>query len=103
MMDPRTARARDAELHAGDLTIFSDGTFFPGLLWNERFTNRVAYIPAEPGEAFTDAAKQRGAKWVVVAGGTSPLAVLHSRSDEWQEVGPASISAPTNIAYRRLP
>src|SRR5262249_26442571 len=47
-MAPEVARARDTTLGPGSLTVFSDDTPFPALLWNDQYTNRIAYVKPAP-------------------------------------------------------
>jgi hypothetical protein len=103
MMATGTARERERELRAGSVCIFTDQHMFPSLLWNERFTNRVLYLPsgADP-EAFVTRVEDVHAKWVVVAQGTSQYAALQRRSAKWREVGPASTTGPPTIAFSRV-
>ena len=47
------AKAREKELGPGDVTVFTEGNTFPSVLWNERYTNRVVYIPFVDPEIFS--------------------------------------------------
>jgi hypothetical protein len=100
-----TALARDVELGRGDLAAYSETCSFPGLLWNESFSNRIEYFPPgshDPVE-LVDRVEQSGAKWLAVGSGSSEWQVVTTRTAKWQEVGPASMTGPPTIAFRRKP
>ncbi len=97
-----TARARETELGEGDLVVFSAHPFV-GLLWNERFSNRVEWIdPREHrGAAWLAEADARGAEWAVVDV-RSALGSLLRSSDGWEEIGPMEGGRePSVFAFRR--
>jgi len=97
-----TARARERELGDGDLVVFS-AVPFAGLLWNERFSNRVEWIDprAHRGAAWLEEADRRGAEWAVVDH-RSPLLRLLRESDAWDEIGPADGTNDPAYAFRRV-
>lgn len=102
LLPSETALARERELGDGDLLVFSAHPFV-GLLWNERFSNRVEWLdPREHrGQEWIDEASARGAEWVVVDA-RSQLTTLLRASDAWDEVGPADCSrVPNQLAFRR--
>jgi hypothetical protein len=68
-----TARSREQELGPGDLVVFTRDELFIGVLWNDRFDNRVAYMPFEGPESFLARLDEACAKWVLVgkAGGAA--------------------------------
>lgn len=101
LLPPETARARERELGEGDLVVFSSVPF-AGLLWNERFSNRVEWIDprAHRGPAWLDEAARRDAEWAVVDH-RSPLLRLLRESAAWEEVGPADGSHDPAYAFRR--
>ncbi len=101
LMPTETVRARERELRQGDLLVFGQHPFV-GLLWNERFDNRVEYIDprAHHGAEWVREAERRGAKWAVVSG-QSALAHLLRQSESWEEVGPADGTREPTIAFRR--
>jgi hypothetical protein len=104
-MASETALARDVELGPGDLTAYTDSCMFPGLLWNEAFSNKLEFFPpgARDPEELVDRLENRGAKWVAVGSGSAEWQTLKSRSNKWQEVGVSSTTGPPGIAFRRRP
>jgi hypothetical protein len=105
-MARETSLARDTELGRGDLTVYANTTQFPGLLWNEWFSNRIEYFP--PGAAndpaeLLDRVEQSPAKWFAVGSGSPEWSAVTSRTTKWQEVGVASTTGPPTIAFRRKP
>ena len=101
-MARETALARDAELGKGDVTAYANTCSFPGLLWNESFSNRIKYFPPslDPDE-FVDGVEQSEAKWLAVGSGSPEWQVLKNRATKWQEIGAASTTGPPTIAFRR--
>jgi hypothetical protein len=101
LMPTETARARERELGEGDLVVFS-GHPFVGLLWNERFSNRVELLDRREhrGAAWLAEAYRRGAEWAVIEP-RSPLLPLLRASPAWQEIGPADGSTDPALAFRR--
>jgi hypothetical protein len=101
-----TALARDTELGRGDLTAYLDTCSFPGLLWNESFSNRIGFFPpgdAHDPEELVDRVERAGAKWVAVGSGSPEWHTITTRATKWQEVGLASTTGPPTIAFRRKP
>ena len=100
LLPNETALARERELGDGDLVVFSSVPF-AGLLWNERFSNRLEWIdPHEHrGEAWLAEASRRGASWAVVEHRSSLLRLLRA-SPSWEEVGPADGSNEPAFAFR---
>ncbi len=96
-----TALARERELGDGDLVVF-DHVPFLGLLWNERFSNRVELLdPREhPGARWMEDAIEAGAEWAVVAHGSSRAAQL-TASPAWEEVGPLGGTRDAPRVFRR--
>ena len=81
------AIARERErLPAGALVVFAEHPF-PAQLWNERFDNRVSWLPPMSPERWLDEAERRGATWVVVPRSGALIQRLRD-SDEWFELGP---------------
>lgn len=101
LMPTATALARERELGDGDLVVFSHHPFV-GLLWNERFSNRVELIDPRQhrGPRWLEEALARGAEWAVVEH-RSPLLPLLRESPAWQEIGPADGSREPAYAFRR--
>ena len=62
-----TGLAREAEIHAGDVVGF-DGLHFVSLLWNNQYSNYVAWLGAERDPL--GKAEAIGAKWVCAGRGT---------------------------------
>ena len=101
LLPTETARARERELGDGDVVVFS-GAPFAGLLWNERFSNRLEWIDSKAyrGAAWLEEADRRSAKWAVVEH-RSPLVRLLQESVAWEEIGPADGSGRPSHAFRR--
>lgn len=101
LLPTETARARERELGDGDVVVFS-GAPFAGLLWNERFSNRLEWIDSKAyrGAAWLEEADRRSAKWAVVEH-RSPLVRLLQESVAWEEIGPADSSGRPSHAFRR--
>jgi hypothetical protein len=93
---PETARARDRELGTGDVLAFTEDGDFYSLLWNERFSNRIVFVPLAPADRMMAQLEADHAKWFV----TSSLTAAFDASPSWQRVGNMSSRV---IAYRRVP
>ena len=101
-MARETALARDTELGRGDLTAYANTCSFPGLLWNESFSNRIQFFPPNPDpDEFIDGVERSGAKWVAVGAGSPEWQTLTNRTTKWQLVGYASTTGPPSVAFRR--
>jgi hypothetical protein len=101
--EAKVVAARETELGRGDVVAWSEGILFPGELWNERYANKVVWIPSSLGtEKMLARADEIGAKWYVVSGYSAENSVLKSRPG-WQEIGQLSTTAPAMMAYRRVP
>jgi hypothetical protein len=97
-----TGRARETELGRGDVVTFTDNYTFPSILWNERFTNRVVYVPyGGDGDAFLGRLRSVNAKWTTTLAGSSEYAVLTAASSEWEKVGLISITSNWTAFRRR--
>jgi hypothetical protein len=96
-MPSKVAAARETEIGPGDVVAFGDDVEFPALLWNERHSNRVVYVPYAP--SYRIALNAAGAKWTVT--GNEQIARELLTSGKWQLVGSASNAGKTN-AYRRI-
>jgi hypothetical protein len=94
---PETARARERELGPGDVLAFTEDGDFYSLLWNERFSNRVLFVPLGPPEEMMKQLDAMGAKWFV----TSSLVAAFDGSPNWQRVG--NVSSRPVVAFRRAP
>jgi hypothetical protein len=97
----QAAAARDRELGPGDVAVLSDSAVFPSLLWNEKFSNRVVWVPSG-GDSFLRACDDLHAKWATGTPGSPELAALRGARDRWEEVGEMSMS-PKWYAFRRKP
>jgi hypothetical protein len=98
-----TMLARERELGDGDVVVWSDDLPFPSLLWNERMSNHLEYVPSGDGTSYVDQAERIGAKWLVVGTGNPAMGVVQARSDRWQSVG--SVHAHSQgpcTAFRRI-
>jgi hypothetical protein len=97
-----TAVARERELGPNDVVIFTDQYTFPSILWNERYSNRVVYVPFNSTEDFLARAAAVNAKWATAPAGTPEFQALHDASKDWEEVGQISITRAWT-AFRRRP
>ncbi|MFK7985289.1 MAG: hypothetical protein AB8I08_04590 [Sandaracinaceae bacterium] len=99
-MPTDTARMRESELIPGSLVVF-DQAEFAGVLWNERFDNRVEYLNRRTyrGEAWLEEAERRGALWAVLHAG-SPLLRFARQRARWQEVGPGEATGRPSLVFR---
>jgi hypothetical protein len=97
-----TGRARETELKRGDVATFTQNYTFPSILWNERFSNRVVYVPFE-NDAATFLAKLRDvrAKWATALPGTGEFAALSGANSEWEQIGLMSITSNWTAFRRR--
>jgi hypothetical protein len=93
--------ARERELGDGDLLVFTDDVNFPALLWNERFSNRIEYVPFTDAAGFLAKLDALHAKWVVVRPGYPSSNAVLSKPAAWAEVGDATLGYVTK-AYRRV-
>jgi hypothetical protein len=94
-IDHPAARARENELGPGDILAFSEDGEFYAILWNERFSNRVQFLPMSSAPAMMRALDSMGAKWFV----TSRLTAAFDASPTWQRVG--NVSGAPVVAFRR--
>jgi hypothetical protein len=99
-MEPEVALARERELGPSSVTVFTDDLLFPSLLWNEKFTNRIAYVPHVAPADFVAQAEAKGADWIVVGPGDLDAALAAQRG-RWVSIGIAS-KAGAIRAYRRV-
>jgi hypothetical protein len=96
-----TAVARERELGPGDVVAFTDDYTFPAVLWNERYSNRIVYLPFRDAESFLRGALELHAKWVAATAGTAEYQTLRGASNEWEEVGIISTTRPWTGFRRR--
>ena len=99
-LTPEVARARDAELKAGDLTLYTDDTTFPGVLWNDAYSNRVARLANAATPDMLRKIDGLGAKWVVTGQSSLLATTLAGDAHHWEAIGLASRGFPT-MAFRR--
>lgn len=101
-LEPAVARAREETLGPGSLTVFGAGVTFPSVLWNERFDNRIQFVPEETPNALARRIAELSPSWIV-AGPDEPLYRYASeRPTEWTNLGLASRGQPT-YAFARAP
>jgi hypothetical protein len=97
-----TGRARETELGPGDVVTFTDNYTFPSILWNERFSNRIVYVPyAGDATAFLDRLRAVRAKWTTAPAGSEEFGVLTAATQEWEQVGLMSITRNWTAFRRR--
>jgi hypothetical protein len=91
--------ARDRELKAGDVLVYPDSYgSFPALFWNDKFSNRIEWVPE--GADFIDTAKAKHAKWIYVTHGDPSIGHLRS-SPEWEEIGVLNVEN-WGVVFRRV-
>jgi hypothetical protein len=87
---PRSVAAlRESELGPGDLAVFTQELSFIGVLWNDRFSNRVSYLPMTDAKTFMAALARSGARWVAVGARGAARHALE-KSQEYELVGSAA-------------
>ncbi len=101
-IEPHVARARELELEAGVAVAFGPGVSFPSLLYNERFDNRLVYLPDDAPRTIALRLEDARARWIVAAPAEPLYAFASARPLEWELVGLISRGAP-NYAFRRKP
>jgi hypothetical protein len=80
------ARARENELHAGDVVTYEGKYLFIGNLWNETFSNQVKYLECKNAKLYEDQLGDANVSWAVVS---KPECVKRLRTsvDSWEFVG----------------
>jgi hypothetical protein len=99
-MPSETARARERELGPGDLVIFTQEMAFPGVLWNQKMSNRVEYLEAKGAPTFLAEIESRHPKWIVVGAASAARSAIVTQTATWEYVGPACKQDQT-VAFRR--
>ncbi|MFO0585911.1 MAG: hypothetical protein U0441_00155 [Polyangiaceae bacterium] len=102
-MPQETARRREEELEPGDLVVFTQDELFIGVLWNDRFDNRVEYVPFEGAAPFVAELENRCAKWALVGKSGGARAALEAHPTVWQLLGPAVRQSGTMMFHRITP
>lgn len=92
------ALARERELVAGSTVAIINHYTFPGPLWNERYTNRIAYAKWKGTKAFLSRLEALGTRWVTVKSGSKQQRAIRKDKGKWQRVGTVSQG---HLAYRR--
>jgi len=100
-MPRETARLREQELGPGDLVVFTRDELFIGVLWNDRFDNRVAYMPFDGAGSFLARLDEACAKWVLVGKAGGAREALNAHPADWHLVGVGTRQSGT-VIYRRL-
>ena len=100
-MPRETARKREQELGPGDLVVFTQDELFIGVLWNDRFDNRAAYMPFDGAESFLLRLDDACAKWVLAGKSSGAKDTLEAHPADWQLVGVGTRQSAT-VIYRRL-
>jgi hypothetical protein len=86
-IEPRVARARERELGPGDVVALDEPIGLPAALWNERFSNRLVYLPAGDGRGYLDRLDAAGAKWAATVVGGPGWRALRAEPLRWRELG----------------
>lgn len=98
---PEVAKLRESELGAGDVVVFSDDIGFPAVLWNDRYTNKLVYLPPQPTpEQMVRRLDEVGAKWAVATPQSQLGQIVGAHPDRWEPIGLAARWAPCS-AFRR--
>jgi hypothetical protein len=95
------ARNREQELHANDLTVYTQELVFVGTQWNFKFSNRVEFWPYESSDQFLAAIDKNPPKWITTGDKSELRRILESRSSQWQLVGSTTPFNGT-VSFRRL-
>lgn len=92
--------AREAEIGDGDVVAF-DETYggFPALFWNNRYSNRVVYLP--DASTFVSDAEKLGAKWIYCSYSDWNLGRLREKDSGWQEIGTLNVEG-WGAMFRRV-
>lgn len=101
VMPNETARAREGELHSGDVLVVTTHPFV-GTLWNEHYTNRVIYVRFHGRAAFMSELERLHAKWVVVQSTGSEASALRQDSAHWASIGYATAVDNQTTAFHRV-
>lgn len=97
-----TALAREKELRAGDVVVWSDDSYFVAMLWNDAYSNRLVYVPPAPPEQFVESARELSAKWISLSTRSPAVTYLRAHPEDWQEVGPVhNYSEHLMVVFRR--
>lgn len=99
-MPADVARARERELRAGDLVIFTAETAFPGVLWNHEMSNRVEFVDVKTADALVAEIARRKPTWVVVGAKSQARTALEMHPGGWELVGTA-VAQDRTVALRR--
>lgn len=94
-----TGLSRERELTDGKVLVFGDNLgVFAAMFWNNRFSNKVVYIP--DGPAFVERAEAAEATWIHAARDTKNYALLKA-SPRWEEIGPLNPERWGSVFRRR--
>jgi hypothetical protein len=93
--------ARERDVRRRDVVAFgdADGNFI-ALFWNNRYDNRVVYVPS--GEGFLARVDQEDAVWLYCAFGDPMYAKLKKPNSGWIEVGTLNVEH-WGAMFRRAP
>jgi hypothetical protein len=97
-MPARVAALREAELGPGEVAVFTQELSFIGVLWNDRFSNQVSYLPLRDARSFPLELARRHARWVAVGVKSSARRALDADPD-YELVGTAAEQDKT-VIYR---
>lgn len=98
---PDVARLRDQTLGPESLTVFGDGVTFPSVLWNERFDNRVVYVPDDTPAGLAKTLDRLAPTWIVARPDEPLYRYARERPERWRPIGLASRGQPT-WAFARI-
>lgn len=93
------ARAREAELQAGDVITYDESVNFLGDLFSPDYRTRVEYVPSANVEQFLARIDQLKPRWVGVQRGTRAEAALRQRGAEFLFVAPRSPMALYRVRH----
>lgn len=94
---PATGLLREKEVRAGSIVGF-DYIDFPGLLWNNDFSNKVVWLN-EPDPLAQ--ANRIGAVWVYTRGGTRLLSELQKPDSGWELIGTLEAEGFGSVFHRK--
>jgi hypothetical protein len=68
------------------VVVFNDRVFFPGLLWNSSFSNRLVWIPETPDYNYLQKANELGAVWAFCRQGDPACNPFRQPGSGWHEI-----------------
>jgi hypothetical protein len=97
-MPARVAALREAELGPGEVAVFTQELSFIGVLWNDRFSNQVSYLPMRDARSFSLELVRRHARWVAVGAKSMARRALDGNPD--YELAGTAAEQDKTLIYR---